>query len=105
MSETFNFPVLHTATIPELIDQWKHETRLTSNVGKKTRHPAYQQIIFIGDAAVPYLLADLETNGPQDWFTALTTITGENPITEDIAGNMRAMTDAWLTWGREKSLV
>jgi hypothetical protein len=63
-------------------------------------HPAYQKIIGMGEPAIPLILKDLEKNGPNDWFWALTAITDENPITQDIAGNMAAMTEAWLQWGR-----
>ncbi len=51
--------------------------------------------------AVPFILKDLIANGPDDWFWALSKITGENPITEDIAGDMNKMTEAWLTWARK----
>lgn len=53
----------------------------------------------MGAAAIPWILIDLRENGPDDWFWALTAITDENPITRDIAGNMAAMTEAWLQWG------
>jgi uncharacterized protein YukE len=88
-----------------LCDRWKRETRLVSNITKKSIHPAYQQIIAMGYAAVPLILRDLQENGPQDWFWALTTITEENPITEEIAGKMGAMTEAWLTWGVKKGFL
>jgi len=85
----------------DLAAQWKRESRLISNVTKKSLHPAYQQIIGMGDAAVPLILRDMETNGPDDWFWALTSITGANPITDAISGNIPAMTEAWLQWARQ----
>ena len=54
----------------------------------------------MGEPAIPLILKDLADNGPNDWFWALTAITDENPITEEIAGNMVAMTEAWLQWGK-----
>jgi hypothetical protein len=84
----------------KLAKTWKSETELVSKVSKKAMHPAYQKIIGIGEAAVPLILTDLADNGPDDWFWALTAITDENPITAEIAGNMPAMTEAWLQWGR-----
>jgi hypothetical protein len=80
---------------------WKLETELVSKVTKKFMHPAYQKIIGMGESAIPLILKDLIENGPEDWFWALTAITDENPIREDIAGNMVAMTEAWLQWGRK----
>ena len=84
----------------KLARAWKSETELDSKVTKRILHPAYQKIIGMGDVAIPLILKDLSENGPDDWFWALTAITDENPITEKIAGNMAAMTEAWLQWGR-----
>ena len=64
-------------------------------------HLAYQKIIGMGELAIPLILKDPAVNGPNDWFWALTAITDENPITKKIAGNMAAMTEAWLQWGRK----
>ena len=79
---------------------WKSETELISKVSKRIIHPAYQKIIGMGDATVPWILMDLAENGPNDWFWALTAITDKNPITKEMAGNMIAMTEAWLAWGK-----
>lgn len=84
----------------QLADKWKKETALIGPVSKKSMQPEYQQIIGMGESAVPWILSDLRENGPADWFWALTAITGENPITKDIAGNMSSMTEAWLKWGK-----
>lgn len=85
--------------------EWKRETRFISSITEKSIHPAYQNIIGMGEDVVPLILADLSENGPDDWFWALTAITDENPITEDFAGNMQAMTEAWLQWGRQRGLL
>ena len=84
-----------------LASLWKSETELYSKVTKRILHPAYQKIIGMGETAIPFILKDLVDNGPDDWFWALTAITDQNPITEAIAGNMRAMTEAWLLWGTQ----
>ncbi len=89
----------------ELAEQWRRETCIYSNISKKWAHPAYQRIIGMGYPAVPLILRDMETNGPDHWFWALTSITGVNPITEDMAGNMAAMTGAWLEWGKNQGYL
>jgi hypothetical protein len=86
------------ARFNRLAEQWKTETRFLSNVNTKSMHVAYQKIIGLGPVAVPLMIEDLEKNGPGDWFWALHVITGANPITENIAGNMKAMTEAWISW-------
>jgi len=85
----------------KLAKSWKADTELVSKVTKRVMHPAYQKIIGMGELAIPLILDDLARNGPNDWFWALTAITDENPITEEIAGNMAAMTETWLQWGRK----
>lgn len=84
-----------------LAKTWKAETELVSKVTQRILHPAYQKIIGMGTAAIPLILKDLADNGPDDWFWALTAITEHNPITKKVAGNMAAMTEAWLQWGRK----
>jgi hypothetical protein len=64
-------------------------------------HSAYQKIIGLGAAAVPLLLAELRRE-PDDWFWALHAVTGADPVPEANRGNLPAMTEAWLQWGREK---
>lgn len=83
-----------------LAKHWRAETEFFSKVSKRVMHPAYQKIIGMGEHAIPLILQDLADNGPDDWFWALTAITDENPINEKIAGDMAAMTEAWLQWGR-----
>ncbi len=84
----------------KLAKAWKTETELVSKVTKRMMHPAYQKIIGMGEPAIALILKDLSKNGPDDWFWALTAITDENPITDAIAGDMVAMTEAWLLWGK-----
>jgi hypothetical protein len=84
----------------KLVKAWKADTELMSKATQRAMHPAYQKIIGMGEAAVPLILKDLADHGPDDWFWALTAITDENPITAEIAGDMRAMAEAWLKWGR-----
>ena len=85
----------------KLSADWKSETKFLSNVTTKILNPGYQKIIGMGKEAIPLILRDLAENGPNDWFWALTAITDVNPITPEIAGNMVAMTEAWLQWGRK----
>jgi hypothetical protein len=84
-----------------LAEKWKKETGHLSRVTKRCMHPAYQQIIGMGAGVVPLVLDDLKKSR-DDWFWALSAITGENPITETDAGNVPKMTEAWLRWARAK---
>lgn len=89
------------ARFQTLAQQWKQETAHLSNIAKKALHPAYQEIIGMGKAVIPLLLAELKRE-PDDWFWALHALTGANPVPAVSRGNLRAMTEAWLQWGSEK---
>ena len=62
-------------------------------------HPAYQEIIGMGELAVPLILAELERD-PDHWFWALKAITGADPVPEHCRGHLEEMAQAWLRWGR-----
>ena len=79
---------------------WKSETRFLSSTTKMAEHPAYKEIITMGDQAVPLILRELESK-PDHWFKALRAITGAQPVPPADAGNVPLMTKAWLSWGRE----
>jgi hypothetical protein len=81
-----------------LAEQWKKETAHYSNVARKAMHPAYQEIIGMGKAVVPLLLAELKRE-PDDWFWALHALIRANPVPPQDRGNLHAMADAWLRWG------
>jgi hypothetical protein len=84
-----------------LAERWKTDTAHHSNVAKRALHPAYQEIIGMGERVVPLLLAELRRE-PDDWFWALHAITGANPVPATSRGHMGAMAEAWIQWGLEK---
>jgi hypothetical protein len=86
----------------KLVARWKIETSALSSITEIVLHLAYQNIIGMGDAAVPFILTQIETEGddPDQWFWALQSITGSDPVPEEDAGNYRAMAQAWLNWGK-----
>jgi hypothetical protein len=62
-------------------------------------HPAFQEIINLGEAVVPFMLRDLQER-PRLWVWALPRITGANPVPASDTGNIRKMSEAWLQWGK-----
>ena len=88
----------------ELIDRWRQETGMLSSVARKTMHPAYGEIIEMGEPAIPLLLREL-MNRPNHWTAALRAITGEDPVPPESAGYMQRMADAWLIWGTERGYI
>ncbi len=82
-----------------LAAEWKQETYWDSSVTQKILHPCYQQIIGMGPIAVGWILQALRQDA-DFWFDALTAITGEQPVPIEHAGDIQAMANDWLEWGR-----
>jgi hypothetical protein len=83
---------------------WKRETQFFSSPADKYLHPSYARIIGIGHPAVALILKSMRRE-PADWFYALRAITGANPITQAIAGDVRKMSEAWIKWGERQGLL
>jgi len=88
----------------QLKADWQSQSRYLSNSAQMAMLWPYQQIIGMGPAVVPLILAELERR-TDHWFWALEAITGENPVPEEAAGNVGEMARAWIDWGRRKGLV
>ena len=86
----------------ELTETWRRETSFLSFVQQRAMHPAYQRIIGMGWAAVPFILGELERR-PDHWLWALQSITGEAPARQ--TDTFQAAVDAWLRWGRARGLL
>jgi hypothetical protein len=93
-----------TRRFRSLTEQWRQTSRWLSSVHAMVANPAYLQIVGMGSPVVPLILEELQRR-PDHWFPALGAITGENPVNEADAGNIRRMTAAWLEWGRSRGLV
>lgn len=88
----------------KLTEQWQRECGVRSSVDEMVAFPSYQQIIGMGDRAVPLILSELSKQGadPGHWFWALRVITGENPVPESAQGSVQLMAKAWLAWGERE---
>ena len=82
----------------ELAERWEKETFFLSNSKHKTEHPAHQEIVRMGEPAVPLLLERMQSHGGH-WFHALRQITGVNPIAPEDRGYVKAIERTWLNWG------
>lgn len=87
-----------------LADQWRHETRHLSSDHEIAMNRAYQQIIGLGEGALPLILQELQQR-LDHWFWALTMIAGESPVPQNELGNQRLMRDRWLEWGRRHGYI
>ena len=101
---TWPSPLTFDDEFEHLADEWARDTLYESRIDRMVLHPAYQQIIGMGKAAVPLILQRLSAK-PDHWFPALQAITGENPVPPDDMGNIGAMSKQWLRWGRQRGII
>lgn len=80
-----------------LADEWNDY-----NLGRSIiqyAHPAYWQVIGMGDLALPFLLKSV-ARGEGTWYPALEAITGVRATADGDRGDAAAVRRAWLEWGR-----
>jgi hypothetical protein len=87
-----------------LSTEWRQATGHLSNFGKRVTHIAYLKIVAMGPAVVPILLRETATRSGH-WFSALHLITEANPVSDDMYGDIDAISEAWLRWGRENAYL
>lgn len=80
---------------------WLADVGFSSSSTALRSHPAFQEIIGLGPAVVPFMLRDLEER-PRHWVWALPSITSADPVPASDRGNIARMSAAWLRWGREQ---
>jgi hypothetical protein len=98
------------ARFNELAEQWLKDTAFHSSSAPIVRHPAYQQIVELGEAVLPLVFRELEQGQMAvHWPHVLRAITGANPEPQPkklpagwIGLDIKAMHKAWLEWGREQ---
>jgi hypothetical protein len=87
--------------VARLLTSWRDQTAYTSSSTLITTHPAYQELIALGPAALPFLFRDLEQTGDGHLSKALSVLTGAHPVPAEDRGKIRAVAEAWLRWARE----
>jgi hypothetical protein len=84
-----------------LVNEWKSQRGYSSSITRMSMHYAYQQIIGMGEQAIPLLLGELARE-PDHWFWALKVLTGVNPVPQESRGKINEMAQHWLRWGKEQ---
>ena len=87
-----------------LSQKWREETKVLSSLSDIFEHPAYREILTMGQDALPLILRELEVSGGL-WFQALQALAGQNPIAAEDAGRIRVMREKWIAWGRERGYI
>jgi len=64
----------------DLANQWAELTACRSNMSALRRHPLFDEIVALGEPAVPLILRELERKPSVSWFGLLVTMTDENSL-------------------------
>lgn len=93
-------PVEQWLKFQQLVKQWQTERGAMSSITEAVLCPAYQRIVGMGESALPFIVAQLRSEGdePDQWFWALKAITGADPVRPEDRGNYPRMSAAWLEW-------
>ena len=98
------------ATFNELAEQIKKDVGFSSRISDRVEHPAYQQVIKMGEPVLPLIFRYMDGGKGGFWFDALHAITGADPTPPPkqlpvpgwVALDIKGMERAWLQWGREQ---
>jgi hypothetical protein len=97
-------PVNIQERFQRLVSDWKKQSRYLSNTAQMAMLRPYQGIIGMGWPVVPLILEELQRE-PDHWFWALEAITEENPVSQEDAGRVPLMAQAWIEWGKKHGLL
>jgi hypothetical protein len=75
-----------------------------SSTTKLVNHPAFQEILRLGPAVIPFMLRDLEHQA-RLWVWALPALTGADPVQPSDRGNIAKMSEAWLRWAKANGSI
>jgi len=103
-SESTSWSAVLAQRFYSLAEAWRRECAHLSSVRETVLHPAYQQIVGMGPAALPLIFMDLNRE-PNHWFWALRAITGEDPVPHEHRGSVKLMAQDWLHWARMRGFV
>jgi hypothetical protein len=84
------------------LKRWRAETAVKSRIGDKIDHPAFNEIVRIGEPAIPLIVKELYQK-PDFLFVALQRITGEDP-TPDNCERFSDVVEAWLSWAERTNV-
>lgn len=88
---------LVAALFADCLSKWSADTQYTSSATDLVLHPSYQRIIGLGPDVLPFIFRELEKDGAH-WYSALTSLTGANPVPSEDRGRVKKMKEAWLAW-------
>ena len=89
----------------QYVKAWRHERLFLSSITEIEKCPAHQDIVDMGDRALPFIFEELTRPQakPDFWFLTLQKITGCNPVPKECEGNLRQICNSWIRWLKKQS--
>ena len=84
-----------------LKNEWIQETAIMSFVEDMMDCASFRAIVALGNPVVPLILKEFEQRRDH-WDLFLVEITGENPVPENVRGNLKKTAALWIAWGRKR---
>ena len=85
----------------KLAADWRKTRNPIGSVADLCTNFSYQQIIGLGQSAVPLILRELERS-LDHWFWALSAITSASPVRSEHEGRLKMMAQDWFLWAKQK---
>lgn len=86
-----------------LVETWRAETYYLSSVTAKSNHPAFKEIVKMGESAVPWIVEELR-NHRDFLFIALHLIVRDGPIPAARKGKPHELIEEWLQWAERENI-
>ena len=86
-----------------LFDVWDKDTFLFSFPHQIYNHWAYEELVSLGEPAIPYMLGELHRGVPKV-VTALRAISGES-LVQGLGLTTEEIMETWMAWGKAKGYV
>ncbi len=86
----------------QLLEAWHRATDHHSSLTIIRSHPTFQELIALGEPAIPLMLRALADPFNFELTTALQTITGADATTAEPPADRDGIVKSWLRWGRQK---
>lgn len=87
-----------------LVEGWRNETAFMSSPADMRNVESYKTIVGFEWMAVPFIIDEISRR-PSLLLMALGDITGVDPISDSIRGNVDLMTGAWVAWYQKSKLA
>jgi len=87
----------YTARFYRNVRRWRFDTSMVSSVDKAVAHPAFREIVDMGERVVPLIISEIRTR-PDMLMIALQLITGADPVQPRHRGRVNEMASDWIDW-------